>query len=254
MAKTLTGRDVAPAPAPGAAPRPAPVPTAAERIALVRSSSLPKLVQHELERMIVAGDLAAGAKLNEESIAERLGVSRGPVREAFRALEQAGLVRTEKNRGVFVRQVSLEEAHEIFEVRAVLDAHIGRLAAARIRADQLAELRDLIRRMQAASRARDADAYFPLNLAFHEALADASGNRALAANYRRVVTELNLYRREMLARDAALIPVSTRDHEAIVEAVAAGDADRAERLLRDHALESRDRLHATLDRHRSRSA
>src|SRR2546430_3708185 len=90
-------------------------------IALLQSSSLPMLVQKELERMILAGDLAVGAKLNEVAIAERLGVSRGPVREAVRALEEAGLVHLEKNRGGFVRQVSIEEAGEIYEVRPALD-------------------------------------------------------------------------------------------------------------------------------------
>src|SRR5438128_10921969 len=83
-------------------------------IALVQSSSLPMLVQKELERMILTGELAIGAKLNEVALAERLGVSRGPVREAFRALEESGLVHLEKNRGVFVRQISVEEADDTY--------------------------------------------------------------------------------------------------------------------------------------------
>jgi DNA-binding transcriptional regulator YhcF (GntR family) len=97
----------------------------ADAIALVQSSSLPALVQQELERMILAGELPAGSKLNEAAIAERLGVSRGPVREAFRALEESGLVELEKNRGVFVREIRIEEADEIYELRAVLDEFVG---------------------------------------------------------------------------------------------------------------------------------
>jgi phosphonate utilization transcriptional regulator len=252
MARTPSARGALRANAPAPNPPPS-APSAVERIALVRSNSIPTLVQHELERMILAGDLAGGAKLNEETIAERLGVSRGPVREAFRALEQAGLVRTEKNRGVFVRLVTLDEANEISEVRAVLDGLVGRLAAERIRPAQLARLRDIVRRMQAVSRTRDADAYFPLNLAFHDLLVECTANRALAIHYRRVVNELNLYRREALARDAAHIPVSTRDHETIVEAIAARDGALAERLLREHALASRARMNTLLDP-RSRSA
>src|SRR5262245_3364669 len=92
-------------PAPAAAPPPTVPPNGgAAAIALLQTSSLPTLVQKELERMILAGDLPAGSKLSEATIAELLGVSRGPVREAFRALEESGLVRLEKNRGVFVRQ------------------------------------------------------------------------------------------------------------------------------------------------------
>ena len=90
-------------------------------LAVLRQQSLTTLVQREIERRIIAGELPPGAKLNEAELAAEMGISRGPVREAFRALEQAGLVQTEKNRGVFVRQVSLEEANEIYEVRAALE-------------------------------------------------------------------------------------------------------------------------------------
>ena len=215
-------------------------------IELLQQHSLTTLVLRELERQIVAGELLAGAKLNEAQLAAQLRVSRGPVREAFRALEQSGLVRTEKNRGVFVRQLSMEEANDIYEVRATLDALIGRLAAQRIRPEQMAHLKDLIKRMQAAGRARDVDAYFPLNIEFHETLAQAAGNKALLGNYRRIVNELNLYRRETLSRNAANISISTRDHEAIVNAVDEGDAALAEQLLYQHVVDSRERMHQAL--------
>ena len=228
--------------------RPAKAPAAPAAIELVRQQSLTSLVQREIERRILAGELAPGAKLNEAELAVAMGVSRGPVREAFRALEQAGLVHTQKNRGVFVRQVSLEEADEIYEVRAALEAQIGRLAAKRITPDQLERLRGIVKRMHSVGRSRDADAYFPLNLEFHEVLADAAANRALAANYRRVVNELNLYRRETLTRNVDIIPVSTQDHEAIVNAIAKGDAAAAERLLYDHVINSRARVHQALEK------
>ncbi|MBM3355961.1 MAG: GntR family transcriptional regulator, partial [Betaproteobacteria bacterium] len=106
---------------------------ARDTIELLQQTSLAALVQREIERRILEGALAPGAKLNEADLAGELRVSRGPVREAFRGLEQSGLVRTEKNRGVFVRQVSLDEANEIYEVRAALEGMVGRLAAKRIR-------------------------------------------------------------------------------------------------------------------------
>jgi phosphonate utilization transcriptional regulator len=215
-------------------------------IEMLRQHSLTTLVQRELQHQIVSGELPAGTKLNEAEIAAELRVSRGPVREAFRALDQAGLLRTEKNRGVFVRQVSLEEANEIYEVRAALDGLIGRLAAKRISPAQLARLRTIVKQMHAAGRALDSDAYFPLNIEFHEVLGAASGNKALLQNYRRIVNELNLYRREVLARDAKGIPLSAREHEDIVNAVARGDSALAERLLYDHVIGGRDRLERTL--------
>ena len=218
----------------------------ATAIELLRSHSLTTLVQRELERRILAGELAPGDKLNEEFIAAQFNVSRGPVREAFRALESGGLVRMEKNRGVFVRQVSLAEADEIYEVRAGLDELIGRLLAARIQSGQIAQLRDLLKKMQQAARARSVEQYYPLNVQFHDMLAEFTGNGTLLAHYRRLVNELHLYRRETLARGQDSFPISTREHAAIVDALARRDGEAAGKLMYEHAMESRDRLHAAL--------
>ncbi len=94
-------------------------------IAILQNHSLAMLVQRELERMVLEGELTTGEKLNELALANRLGVSRGPVRVALRALGETGLVRLEKNRGVFVRESSVTEADEIFEMRAALDRMAG---------------------------------------------------------------------------------------------------------------------------------
>jgi phosphonate utilization transcriptional regulator len=227
-------------------PDPQKRPPAMATIEMLRENSLATLAQRELERRIISGEIAVGTKLNEADIAGALGVSRGPVREAFRALDQAGLVRVEKNRGVFVRQVSLAEANEIYEVRAVLEGLIGRLAAKRIDAEQIEQLRGVVKKMAAHDRSRKAESYFALNVEFHELLARAARNQALLNNYRRVVNELDLYRRETISRSTDNIPVSTREHEAIVNAVSQGDEKLAERLLTEHVLQSRERLHHAL--------
>ncbi|MBI5716193.1 MAG: FCD domain-containing protein [Burkholderiales bacterium] len=224
-------------------------PPAAAAIELLRDNSLVTLAQRELERRIVSGEIAAGTKLNEVEVAAGFGVSRGPVREAFRALGQMGLVRVEKNRGVFVREVSLDEANEFYEVRAALEGLIGRLAARRIAADEIEALRGIVKRMhqaQKATKARMAEAYFALNVEFHDLLARAARNQALLANYRGVINQLDLYRRATLKRGTDTIALSTSEHQAIVEAVAARDEARAERLLAEHVLGSRERLHQAL--------
>ena len=220
-----------------AEPRPA-----AATIALLQASSLPMLVQKELERMILAGDLAAGAKLNEAAVADLLGVSRGPVREAFRALEESGLVRLEKNRGVFVRQISIEEADEIYEVRAALDEWVGRRLARIATAEQLKSLRSIVERMDRAAAQDDVDAYYPLNLDFHERLVTFAGNRKLLATYRRLVNELNLFRRQTLAQ-GGMLPISTREHRDILDKIAAGNAAAAGKALHEHVMGSRERMH-----------
>ena len=216
----------------------------AAAIALVQSSSLPMLVQKELERMILAGEMRAGSKLNEAAIADLLGVSRGPVREAFRALEESGLVRLEKNRGVYVREIGIDEADEIYELRAVLDEFVGRRVAQTITPEIARELAARVDRMEKAAAKGDVDAYYQSNLAFHDRLVELAGNAKLLVTYRRLVNELNLFRRATLAQVGTL-PVSTREHREIVDRITSGEAAAAGRALHEHVMASRERMHRT---------
>jgi phosphonate utilization transcriptional regulator len=213
-------------------------------IALLRSASLSSAAQQEIERMILEGEIAAGAKLTEAWLCERLGVSRGPIREAFRMLEEAGLVRQEKNRGVFVRDIPLEEALEIYDLRAAMDELIGRRLAESITPDQLRQAKAIVEQMDNAARAGNADAYHLLNLQFHDALVGFVGNRKLAAVYRKLVKELALFRRRNL-RDQKLLPHSAAEHRAILKAIASGDPEQAARAMYDHVIESKGRTLAT---------
>ena len=215
-------------------------PSAHDKIALLRTSSLTTLVQQEVERRILAGELAPGDKLIEATIAESLGISRGPVREAFRMLEEAGLVRQEKNRGVFVRHIPLDEALEIYDLRAMMDESVGRLLAEKITPEQLKAARAMVDAMERAVKAGDADSYHLLNLQFHDALVDFAGNRKLSVLYRRLINELSLFRRMNLAAVGAL-PTSAGEHRAILKAIAAGDAPAAGAAMRQHVLDSKER-------------
>src|SRR3954471_1278823 len=174
-------------------------------ITLLQTSSLTSVVQGELERMILSGELAPGAKLTEMTLAARLGVSRGPLREAFRMLEEAGLVRTAKNRGVFVRDIPIDEAVEIFDLRAAMDELVGRRLAESITPAGLREVRAMVEAMEQAVRARNADKYHLLNLQFHDRLVELAGNNKLTAIYRKLIKELSLFRRMNLG-DGGLMP------------------------------------------------
>lgn len=209
-------------------------------IALLQSSSLTSVVQQELERRIVQGELSPGDKLIEATLAESLGVSRGPVREAFRMLEEAGLVRQEKNRGAFVRHIPLDEALEIFDLRAMMDEAVGRQLAEHITPEQLRQVRARVDEMERSVKAGDADAYHLQNLAFHDTLVSFTGNRKLTVLYRRLINELSLFRRINLD-DARQLPVSVGEHRAIVKAIASGDAEAAGRAMRQHVLDSKQR-------------
>ena len=209
-------------------------------IALLRSASLSSAAQQEIERMILDGEIAAGSRLTEAWLSERLGVSRGPIREAFRMLEEAGLVRQEKNRGVFVREIPLEEALEIYDLRAAMDELVGRRLAETITPEQMKTMKTLVERLEAASRAGDADQYHLANLQFHDTLVEFAGNRKLAGVYRRLVRELALFRRRNLV-DEAVLPHSAAEHRAILRAIASGNAEQAGRVMYDHVMESRER-------------
>ena len=209
-------------------------------IALLQSSSLTTVVQQEVERAILQGEYAPGSKLIESTLAEKLGVSRGPVREAFRMLEEAGLVRTEKNRGVFVRDIPIDEAVEIFDLRAAMDELVGRRLAENITPPQLKEIRGLVDAMEKAVKAEDAYNYHLLNLKFHDRLVEMAGNRKLTAIYRKLIKELSLFRRLNLA-DGWLLPISAGEHRAILKAIASGEPDAAGRAMYAHVMDSKQR-------------
>lgn len=209
---------------------------------ILQANSLPSLLQAEIEQMILGGELSARQRINEVELAERFRTSRGPVREALRALEECGLVRAERNRGTFVREVSIAEADEVYDVREVLDELIGRRLAERITSAQLDSLRKLLAQMDQATAGGDVKRYHKLNLEFHDALVDFVGNARLTETYRRLTKELLLFRLHGL-QEGGGFEVSNAEHKAIVKAIASRDPERAGRVLRAHAADSRARMH-----------
>lgn len=215
-------------------------------IALLQNNSLATLVQAEIEKLILSGAIPAGGKLTEAKLALQLGVSRGPVREAFRMLEESGLVRTEKNRGVFVRSIPLAEVIEIFELRAVLEQHVAAQVAQTATAAQVKELRALVRDMEAAAKLGDMASYHLGNLAFHDRLLDLAGNSKLTATYKRLVNELTLFRRQNLSMDS--MKLFSAEHKEIVKCIAARDAQGAAQAMHQHVMGSKERTVANYQR------
>jgi DNA-binding GntR family transcriptional regulator len=221
-------------------------PEAPSALEIRRSHSLTTLVQDEIERLILSGEIKAGERLNENALATRLGVSRGPVREAARGLEKAGLVRVIVNRGAFVRQISTDEAAELYDLRAALfGMACGRVALAR-RREHHDVLSDLVARMERAQRGRDAAAYYPLNLEFHQALLRFSGSARLEAMYGGLVKEAHLFRRHALSR-APNMRESNTEHRALLVAIVAGRAAEARRLGEQHVISGKRRFLAAIE-------
>src|SRR3984957_4814548 len=186
-----------------------------------RVETLSSLVAEELERMIIRGELQAGDRINESKLAQMLDISRGPIREGCRSLEKSNLVRVVTNRGVFVREMSVAQAAEIYDVRAHLFGLAGRLAAPRVSLREIAELRANVAEMQ---NAKDIDTYYPLNVDFHARLVELSGNKRVAELYTALSKELHLFRRRGLVEHDSMA-TSNQEHLRIIEA------------LRDHSCE-----------------
>jgi DNA-binding GntR family transcriptional regulator len=206
-----------------------------------RTESLTSLIRRELERMIEVGELKAGDRLNENALAAKLGVSRGPIREACRGLEQSGLVHVIVNRGVFVREISNQEAAELYDIRAALYALAGRLLAQKITKKQVSDLRRMVIQMEDAAEKGELNVFYPLNVRFHEAIVQFSGNGRLLSMCASVHREMHLFRRRTLDMPGRM-KISNAEHRAIVDALAAKDGNATAQMMEDHVLKSRELL------------
>ena len=198
-------------------------------------------LRDQLEQDIVTGSLRPGERLDEQTLAARFGVSRTPIREALMQLASAGLVELQPRRGAFVASLSLREVIERFEVMAALEGACGALAARRITEEErvlLLEAHEACVRQVASG---DADAYYYANERFHHAIYEAAHNGYLAEQARHLHDRLKPYRRLQL-RARSRVATSLAEHQQVVDAVLAGDGERAERTLKDHILIQGDRL------------
>lgn len=209
---------------------------------VLQTKSLPKAVQEEIERLIVNGTFKAGQKLGEVDVAQRLGVSRGPVREAFRGLEEVGLLRVSRNRGVFVREIEIDEAFELFELRAGLDSLAGQMLAVRATDEQLDELRELATRMESLNGDDDLDEYFQCNIRFHDRMVEMTQNGKFADVNRRLMKETHLLRRSGVQVGGR--EISNHEHRNLIDAIASRDPDLAVRVFRSHVLGGWERYKA----------
>lgn len=215
-------------------------------IALLKASSLTQVVQREIERMILSGELAAGERLNENALAAKLSVSRGPIREASRALAELGFVHLIPNRGVFVKSLGRDDAMEVYDVRAGLTGLAGMLLAPVVTKAQLAALDGMLAEMQKASEGEAFAAFYALNLDFHRFIIEATGNSRLIRMYQGLVKEFQLFRRHgLVQRDA--MTASLEEHREIVAALYRHDGQACYDASFRHVQNGKSRMLAALD-------
>jgi DNA-binding GntR family transcriptional regulator len=208
---------------------------------------------HDLREAIVSGQFHPNERLVEASIAERIGAGRTAVRAALVRLDQEGLVTIERNRGAHVRLISDREALEIEEVRAALESMLARRAAARVTADDLRELHEVIGRMRERVEQGDSIGYSELNATFHQriwAAADHPTAKRLLGSLKSQGIRFQ-YQTSLRPGRAQR---SLREHEAIFAALRAHDDAGAEVAMREHLAEVLDTLKWAIDsQHRTAS-
>lgn len=193
--------------------------------------TLREVVADEIHGMISRGELKPGDRLLEDRLAEQLGVSRNPIREAIRALEGTGLVEVTPRRGAYVTRIEEDQACQLLELRTVLEAYAAQRAAVRRTDDDLTALQRCIDTGRAATAAGDLVSAAQRHREFHLIIERAAANVYLdgAVSPLRHQTELIF---SMLTDTRGV--TSWDEHQAIYDALAAGDADRARVATRTH--------------------
>jgi len=202
---------------------------------------LSERLRESIEEEIATGKLLPGSRLDEVELATRFGVSRTPIREALRLLLGEGLVETRPQRGAVVAQVTPQRLIEMFEVMAELEAMCARLAARRMSDAELAEVEAAHEACRGSAAARDADAYFYANERFHYAIYAASHNTFLFEQAAALQRKLRPYRRLQL-RVRNRPQRSFEEHQAILDALREGDADKAQQSIRSHVMVQGERF------------
>jgi len=209
----------------------------------IARQALPEAAAERLRTLIIEGELAPGARLNERELSERLGVSRTPLREAFRMLAADGLLVQLPNRGAQVVALSPDDVRHAFEVMASLEGLSGELATQRVTDKDIGELRSLQAEMEAAHARHDLPSYYRVNRAIHDRINAIAGNPILTHTFRTLNTRLHALRFR-----SNLVPakwdLAVAEHRAMIEALAARDGAGLRDILIGHL---RAKLQAVLE-------
>ncbi len=214
-------------------------------ILVIPRAGLHDQVAQQLRQLLVEGQIAPGAKLNERALCEVLHVSRTPLREAIKMLAAEGLVELLPNRGAIAIALSQDDVRHTFEVMAGLEALSGELAAQRITEAELAEIRALHFEMLAAWTRRDLSTYYRLNALIHHAINAAAKNPVLCASYKQVNARLQALRFRS-NQDEEKWAQAVAEHGQMVRALSERDAPAMRAVLTQHLLQKRDVVLAQL--------
>lgn len=204
-------------------------------------------IAEALRDAIIAGTLEPGSRVNESEIAARYRISRSPVREALRLLQQEGLVAMEPRRGAFVKRLTPQEVVDVYDVKSVLEGRATGLATRRMTESEIDSLAACVARMEREVAAGDMTAYVDSTRQFHEIIVRGAGNATLASIYQGLERKIHWLRTLSLSRPGR-VEVSLADHRAILDAMRQRDARRAEALAHAHIEQAGQDLLPRLER------
>ena len=202
---------------------------------------LREIVCEALRDAIQRGILQPGERLMEVQLAEELGISRTPVREAIRKLEQEGYVIMVPRRGTYVSSMSVRDVKEIFEIRSALESLSTVLAAMRIEPEELEKLRALLTEIEGHIKRKDIDKIVETDIKFHGLLYQVSRNERLVAIISNLKDQLARFRTLSMSYPGRL-QETLQEHRAMVEAIAAGDLDAARDAAERHMEQAEETL------------
>lgn len=206
---------------------------------LVRNASV--AATDVIREAIIDGRLAPGERLKEVELANELGISRTPVREALLVLQTEGLVEAVPNRGATVRTHTAEDLDDLYQLRALLEGYAARRAATRITQDVVDRLLTSCERFDGLQDDHDLRDLVTENVLFHSTILETAGSDRLTSMVRKVI-ELPLVYKSYIWYSPDQRRISGHYHRQIVNALAAGDAERAELIMKEHVYEARDLL------------
>jgi len=210
----------------------------AEVIEIARTA-LHDQVFSRLRTMLVEGQIAPGAKLNERELSELLRVSRTPLREAIKLLAAEGLVELLPNRGAVAVRLNETDVQNTFEVLADLEGLSGELAAQRVTDGELVEIRALQHEMRACFTRRDLSGYYHVNAQIHAVINDSAKNPVLTNTYRGINARVQSLRFRTNQNEAKW-KRAMNEHEIMLEALEAHDGAALRSVLVQHLLTKRD--------------
>lgn len=198
-------------------------------------------VAERLRQRIFSHELPPGTWVDEQAIAEQYGISRTPLREALKVLASEGLVTLKPRRGCYVTEISERDLDEVFSVMSMLEGECARASATRASDAELGRLRTIHADLERAAAGEDIDGFFEANQAFHLALQEIADNRWLLQVIEDLRKVIKLSRHHSLFSEGRL-EQSLAEHRAILDALLARDAERAEQRMRAHILSGRAAL------------